>query len=132
MARVLKRSALSARGECNSLATSPLPGPVLGPVDGMPVRFSGPYLTIAEAAQLARLTPKRLRNLMAAGVLREGIHFSRPRGLRPRIFRDSLLAWLQGAEQFEPAAVPRRRSGGPRCKVDLSIVGGVTRGPDGL
>ena len=31
----------------------------------------GPYLTLAEAAELARVSSKRLRNLMADGTLRE-------------------------------------------------------------
>ena len=43
----------------------------------------GPYLTLAEAAELARVSPKRLQNLMADGTLQEGVHFTRPRARMP-------------------------------------------------
>lgn len=53
-----------------------------------------PYLTIAEAADLARVSEKRVRNLMADGTLREGIHYTRPTHLGPRFKREALLSWL--------------------------------------
>ncbi len=62
------------------------------------------YLTIAEAADLARVSPKRLRNLMADGTLREGVHYSRPRGLRQRFKREALVAWLEGNDRTRGAA----------------------------
>jgi hypothetical protein len=68
-----------------------------------------PYLNIAETADLARISPKRLRNLMANGTLREGIHYTRPRGLAPRFKRDALLAWLEGTEATD-AAIPMASS----------------------
>lgn len=84
----------------------------------------GPFLTVREAAELARVSPKRLRALMQAGVLREGTHYSRPRGLRPRFKRDALLAWLGGdpldANTGEPLSSPRGR-----CRVNLAAVRGV-------
>ncbi len=49
---------------------------------------SSPYLTIAEAAEIARVSPKRLRNLMSAGILREG-H-------APRVKREPFMRWLDG------------------------------------
>jgi hypothetical protein len=101
------------------------------PLAPAPPSLASPaYLTIAEAAQLARLTPKRIRNLMAAGILREGVHFSRPRGLRPRIFRDALIAWLEGRDRSAP--VSPGRNFGRRCKVDLSLLQDVTQETDGL
>ncbi len=57
---------------------------------------SSPYLTIAEAAEIARVSPKRLRNLMSAGILREGHHFTRPKGLAPRVKREPFMRWLDG------------------------------------
>ena len=57
-----------------------------------------PYLTLAEAAELGRVSPKRIQNLMAAGVLVERVHFFRPRGRRPLFFRVAYVAWLEGRD----------------------------------
>ena len=82
-----------------------------------------PFLTIAEAAALARVSPKRLRNLMASGTLREGVHFTRPDGLGPRFKREALLVWLEGQEQEARQAFPPTRSRKQsHCKLDLSLV----------
>jgi len=82
-----------------------------------------PYLTLAEAADLARISPKRLSALMAAGVLVEGQHFTRPRGLRPRFKRAAILAWLDASErETTVGAAPRRGRGRPRCKLDKSLL----------
>jgi len=64
------------------------------------------WLTIAEAAAVARVSPKRLRCLMADGTLQEGRHFTRPRGLRPRFKREALMAWLEG--DVLPPSAPAR------------------------
>jgi hypothetical protein len=58
-------------------------------------QMSRQYRTIAEVAELARVSPKRIRNLMADGTLREGEHFTRPEGLRPRFILDRVLSWLE-------------------------------------
>lgn len=79
----------------------------------------GPYLTIPEAAELARLSPKTIRNLMSNGTLQEGRHFTRPRGLRPRFKRAELVDWLEGREtdRLQSESIPmasdcrRRRAG---------------------
>lgn len=71
------------------------------------------FLTIEEAAAIARVSAKRFRNLMAEGVLREGVHFTRPTGLRPRVLRSALLSWLQGEELQASRRLqsrPRRRA----------------------
>lgn len=67
-----------------------------------------PYLTLAEAAELARLSRKRLQNLMATGVLVERVHFFRPRGRRPLFFRTAYVAWLEGRDD-DLMAKPRGR-----------------------
>lgn len=85
------------------------------------VSMHGPFLTIAEAATLARVSPKRLRALMQSGVLREGVHFSRPRGLRPRFNRDAVLAWLADAEIDEATGEPSVSHRG-RCRVNLELI----------
>lgn len=58
-----------------------------------------PYLTLAEAAELARCAGKTLQNLMASGVLVEGLHYFRPRGRRPLFHREALVAWIEGRDR---------------------------------
>lgn len=71
------------------------------------------FLRIDEAARLIlRVSPKRLSNLLAAGVLREGQHYIRRRGLGTRIITHALIAWLEEPEMPEvaiPMARDRRR-----------------------
>lgn len=86
------------------------------------------FLTIAEAAAEAGISPKRLRTLMAAGVLREGTHFTRPFGLRPRIRRDALFIWLNGQAAPSAGASAARRPHGGRRKLNLELLAGSTRG----
>jgi hypothetical protein len=81
------------------------------------------YLTLTEAADLARVSVKRLRNLMSAGVLVEGRDYTRPRGLRPRFRRAAIEAWLEGRDPATTVgAPPRRGRGRPRCKLDKSLL----------
>ncbi len=65
------------------------------------------YLTVADAAELLCVSPKRVRNLMSAGMLRRGEHWFSPVGLGPRFKRSALVAWIEGGQ---PVA-PRRREG---------------------
>lgn len=68
-----------------------------------------PYLTIAEAAELLRISAATLRNKMAAGTFREGVHYFRRRGLHARFKRAALEAWIEGKE---PPPVQRIRMAG--------------------
>lgn len=72
-----------------------------------------PFLTIKETAELARVSAKRIRNLMSDGTLREGEHFVRPKGIATRFKRAAVLAWLEGsteaAEESIPMASTQRR-----------------------
>lgn len=91
-----------------------------------------PYLNIAETADLARISSKRLRNLMATGVLIEGVHFTRPRGLAARFKRDEVLNWLEGRDlsnTVDTGAAPKSHS---RCRVDLSLIPQVRRTDNGV
>jgi len=54
------------------------------------------YVTLTEAAALAGLSPARLRALISRRVFREGVHFTRPQGIRLRIVRSALEEWLAG------------------------------------
>jgi hypothetical protein len=70
------------------------------------------YLTTAEAAALLRLKPKTLRNKVAAGVFREGVHFFRKCGLGPRWKKESLVEWLEGPDTSGAEAFPLAQPGG--------------------
>lgn len=76
-----------------------------------------PYLTIAETAELARVSPARIRNLMVAGTLKEGVHFTRPAGLHPRFLRTAVLAWLEPKAARRIEAAPTR----PRTGVNPAV-----------
>ncbi len=79
------------------------------------------FLTIFEAAALARVSPKRLRNLMGDGTLQEGVHYNRPRGLRPRFKREAFVAWLEGRDQGSDCRAIANRRKQQRGKLDLSL-----------
>ncbi len=63
------------------------------------------HLTAAEASALVGVSPKRLRQLMAGArpILREGVHYARPGGIRTRFFRAALIRWLEGRDRAVPA-----------------------------
>ncbi len=71
------------------------------------------YRTIREAAGLLRVTPKRVRNMMAAGLFVAGYHYFRRRGLAPRFRLDRLVEWLEApgdaSEDMIPMASQKRR-----------------------
>ncbi len=56
------------------------------------------FLTIKEAAARLKVTPKTLKNKMAAGILKKGVHYFSPKGLGPRFRWSALLAWLEEKE----------------------------------
>jgi hypothetical protein len=62
--------------------------------------FAAPeeYLTIAEAAARLKVAPKTLRNKMASGVFRKGVHYIRPKGLGTRFKWGAVVAWLEQEE----------------------------------
>jgi hypothetical protein len=53
------------------------------------------YLSIAELSDRLKLEPKTIRNKMASGVFRKGIHYFSPQGLRPRFKWSAIVAWLE-------------------------------------
>jgi hypothetical protein len=53
------------------------------------------YLTIEELSARLKLEPKTIRNKMASGVFRKGIHYFSPHGLRPRFKWNAIVAWLE-------------------------------------
>jgi len=64
------------------------------------------YLTIAEVAALLKVSPKRVRNLMSAGVFRQGEHFWRRSGLGPRFKQSAITAWVEGQDEPKMMTFP--------------------------
>jgi hypothetical protein len=60
------------------------------------------YLTISEVAARLKLTPKTVRNKMASGVFRKGVHYIRPNGLGTRFKWGAVVAWLEQEESGTP------------------------------
>jgi hypothetical protein len=78
------------------------------------------WIRSQEAAALLVVSRRRLRELMRAGVLIEGLHFTRPAGLGPRFRREMLERYLAGEDDVNrdrPLRITR-----PRCKVNLAAV----------
>ena len=57
------------------------------------------YLTIAELAERLKIKPKTVKNKMASGIFKRGIHFFSPVGLGPRFKWSAVVAWLEQSEQ---------------------------------
>jgi hypothetical protein len=53
------------------------------------------YLTVEELSARLKLEPKTIRNKMASGIFRRGIHYFSPQGLRPRFKWSAIVAWLE-------------------------------------
>lgn len=70
------------------------------------------YLTINEVAARLKLSPKTIKNKMASGIFRKGVHYFSPRGLRPRFKWSAVQAWLEEKDQprqEEEGLIPMRR-----------------------
>ena len=53
------------------------------------------YLTINEVAFRLKMKPKTIRNKIAAGIFKKGVHYVRPKGMRPRFKWRAVQAWLE-------------------------------------
>jgi excisionase family DNA binding protein len=69
-----------------------------------------PYLSIAEAAELLRISQATLRNKMCKGVFVEGKHFFRPRASQPLFKRAALEEWIEGRDMQHNTGI--RMAGG--------------------
>ena len=63
--------------------------------------MSEEYLTIAEVADRLKLKPKTVKNKMAAGIFRKGVHYFSPPGLGPRFKWSAVVAWLEQSQEPE-------------------------------
>jgi hypothetical protein len=90
-----------------TIMDQPTPKPTAPSPGAMPEE----YLTIAEAAARLKLAPKTLRNKMAAGVFRKGVHYVRPNGLGTRFKWGAIVAWLEQEESETPeeGSIPMAR-----------------------
>ncbi len=71
------------------------------------------FLAIKETAARLKVTPKTLKNKMAAGILKKGVHYFSPKGLGPRFRWSALLDWLEekdrGSGEASEGRIPMAR-----------------------
>jgi hypothetical protein len=60
------------------------------------------YLTIQELSGRLKLKPKTVKNKMASGIFRKGVHYFSPAGLGPRFKWSAVVAWLEQREDITP------------------------------
>ena len=74
------------------------------------------YMTTREAGEFLRLSPKSLRNKIALGIFREGVHYHTRRGIGLRWIHSALVAWLAGTDREEGGddRLPLAQPGGRR------------------
>lgn len=71
------------------------------------------YLTTAEVADRLKVKPKTIKNKMALGAFRQGVHYFRPPGMQVRFKWSAVVLWLeqeQPSEDEAADAVPMPRS----------------------
>jgi len=56
------------------------------------------YLTIAELAARLKIKPKTIKNKMATGIFRRGVHYFSPKGMGPRFKWSAVVKWLESGE----------------------------------
>jgi hypothetical protein len=61
------------------------------------------YLTIGETAGRLKLSPKTVKNKMAAGIFKKGIHYFSPVGLAPRFKWSAVVLWLEEGQAAQSA-----------------------------
>ena len=83
------------------------------------------YLTIAEVATRLKLTAKTIKNKMASGAFRLGVHYFRPPGMQARFKWSAVVTWLEQGQEptTESDSIPMPRSYRLRkpCNVKPSV-----------
>ncbi len=81
------------------------------------------YLTIAEVAARLKVKPKTIKNKMATGIFRRGVHFFSPAGLGPRFKWSAVVTWLEQSGPTESAEklIPMARGCGVQKARGLDI-----------
>ena len=71
------------------------------------------YISIKELASRLELEPKTIKNKMALGIFKKGVHYFSPKGLRPRFKWSVVVAWLEHGDEAsdsnEGDAIPMAR-----------------------
>ena len=57
------------------------------------------YLTIAELSSRLKINPKTIKNKMASGIFKRGVHYFSPKGIGPRFKWSAVVAWLEEKEE---------------------------------
>jgi hypothetical protein len=85
--------------------------------------MSEEYLTIQELSARLKIKPKTIKNKMASGIFRKGVHYFSPAGLGPRFKWSAVVAWLEQSHEpqtendDDPIPMPRSyRLGEPTKK----------------
>jgi hypothetical protein len=61
--------------------------------------MSEEYVTIAEVAARLKIRPKTVKNKMASGIFRKGVHYFSPLGLGPRFKWSAVVEWLEQSQE---------------------------------
>jgi hypothetical protein len=62
------------------------------------------YLSIESVAKRLELSPKTVKNKMAKGVFKLGVHYFRPAGLGPRFKWTAIVAWMEQSQGQQSGA----------------------------
>jgi hypothetical protein len=63
------------------------------------LQASEEYLTIEELSARLKIKPKTVKNKMASGIFRKGVHYFSPQGLGPRFKWSVVVAWLEQSQE---------------------------------
>ncbi len=74
------------------------------------------YLTISDLAYRLTVKPKTIKNKMASGIFRRGVHYFSPKGIGPRFKWSAVVAWLEGREREERKATTGAEDGIPMAR----------------
>jgi excisionase family DNA binding protein len=78
------------------------------------------YLTIAEVAKALKLSPKTVKNKMASGSFRQGVHYFRPPGMHARFKWSAVQAWMEQSDE------PSVSKASPPCTEGIPMARGYT------
>jgi len=73
------------------------------------------YLTIEKLATRLDVKPKTIKNKMANGTFKRGVHYFSPKGIGPRFKWSAVVAWLEERERVEKAST-QEESGIPMAR----------------
>ena len=74
------------------------------------------YLTIEKLAGRLSLKSKTIKNKMASGIFRRGVHYFSPKGIGPRFKWSAVVAWLEEKEREERKATAGDEDGIPMAR----------------